>query len=99
MITIELEKITENLIKIQNVKAIEVQNQIVNAFGNYEFQGESQVMICSYDEIDGFKPTTGLHHAYINHMDSPIIEIELEEVEKGFFTVVKAWIDILSLPD
>lgn len=85
----EIDKIIENLkaIKIED----DVYNEIVAAFGDYEYEGVTEVIVSSPDEMNAFSAKEGVHSAYINHEDAPIVKFELVEVEEGIFSVVDAW--------
>lgn len=86
-----LEQIIEDLKTIKD--ETDIYNEIVAAFGDYEYEEESEVIVSSPDEMNAFRPKTGTHSVYINHADSPIIKFELEEIDDETFTVTDAWID------
>lgn len=88
-----IEKVIENLKTIKNQDESNIYDEIVCAFGDYEFQGVTEVIVSSSDCLNGFSPSEGVHIAYINHEDSSIIRISLEEVENGIFSVLDAWED------
>ena len=67
---------------ISNIKKIEVSedfvNDIVCAFEDYEFQGETEVKVSKNTETE--------YQAYINHADAPVIKISINGT-----TVTDAW--------
>lgn len=86
-----LEKVIENLMEVKNVEAEDLENEIVTAFGSYEFEGETEVIVSSPNCMNGFQAEEGTHSAYINHEDAPVIKLEIEETEEGLFSVVDVW--------
>lgn len=66
-----LEQVMED---IRNIEVTEGGNSLVEeikiAFGDYEFEGETEVIIS-----DGCQPW----QCYINHEDAPIILVEVED--------------------
>lgn len=87
--TITIEQVIENL---KNIKQeTDIYNEIVCAFGDYEYEGETEVIVSSNEQMNGFSPSEGIHSCYIDHADSPIIKFELEEVEEGVFSVLNVW--------
>lgn len=86
-----LTNVIENLKEIKNVEYDEVENEIITAFGDYEFEGETDVTVSSPNCMNGFQASEGTHSAYINHEDAPIIKVEIEETEEGLFSIVDAW--------
>lgn len=58
----EIEKITYD---VEDLDELELYNDIVCAFSDYEFEGETEVIVSD-------------NQAYIDHEDSPIILYKLE---------------------
>lgn len=56
-------------------------DDIIEAFGDYEFDGESEVIV-SKDENDANVD----YQAYVNHVDAPIILIKVENGK-----IIDAW--------
>ncbi len=86
-----LKKVMENLKGIKEVDIREVADEVVAAFEDFKFKGMTDVIISSYDIMNGFSPSSGLHSAYIDHADAPIIKFELEEVGNEVFSIVNVW--------
>ena len=89
--TMTIEQVIENLKGIKEVDIAELQNEIIIAFEDYEFEGITEIIVSSPDVMNGFSPRNGTHSCYIDHTDSQIIKFELEEVEEGVFSVLDVW--------
>jgi len=72
---ISLENVIENIKRIKGSNDIE--NDIICAFEDYEFEGVSEIIVTS-------------NQAYANHKDAPIIRFETEE-EWKLTSVIDAW--------
>lgn len=85
-----IEQVIESIKQIKEVENI--WEEIIIAFGDYEYEGETSVIVESpQSEMSSFTPREGERHAaYINHVDAPIIYFTLEEVEDTW-TVIDAW--------
>ena len=65
---------------INNIKGIEVtedfKNDVICAFEDYEFDGETEVVVTKDSETE--------YQAYVNHKNAPIIRISIdgEKVKK-----------------
>jgi hypothetical protein len=71
--------VIENIKKIKNVEESEIRNEIICAFEDYNFEGETEVIVSSNNQV------------YINHINSPIIEFATEN-NNDKITVTNAWI-------
>lgn len=80
------------IVKLLSIKNEQnIYNKILEAFNNYDVEGEIQVIVNGPGITRGFTPKTGSFEAYINHESSPIIKIDIEEVAVGKFSVLDAW--------
>jgi hypothetical protein len=87
----KLDLIVNNIKEIRDVKAENIESEIIESFNGYEFEGESYVILSSPTEMNCFRLSEGEHYAYINHKDAPIVSFELEESGEDSFSVVDAW--------
>jgi hypothetical protein len=71
---ISLEEVCEDLLYTE-VEAGEIENNIVEQFGNYQFKGESKIIV-SKAQISGYD-----YIAYADHKDSPQVGIKIEDNE------------------
>lgn len=86
----DIKGIIKNLEEIINVESKELVNEIICAFEDYKYEGEEDVIVSSPNQMNCFIPCEGIHNAYINHEDSPIIEFELEETDNDIYSIIKA---------
>lgn len=86
-----IEQVMENLMKIENEKESDIHNSIICAFSDYTFKGKSEVLVTSPSSLNSFEISEGEHYTYINHIEAPIINFELEKVDDDNWTIVRAW--------
>jgi len=83
---INLETIIASIGAIKNVDLEDIGSEIVCAFEDYEYEGESEIIVSTPDHG---KPN---HlNAYANHKDAPIVSIDLCENDDGTVSVADAW--------
>ena len=79
---------------VGDIKSIKDENDIysavVEAFGNYEFEGVTEIILSSPDEMNSFRPGEGVHSAYANHKDAPIVKFVLTG-DEDVYSVSDAW--------
>ena len=68
------ETVKKNLRKIGKIDADDLESEIVEAFDDYRFRGETDVMISEPRRV-GYMDDSGIEYevqAYVNHADAPI---------------------------
>ena len=83
--------VVESIRNISEVCENELCNEIIEAFEDYNVEGETEVIFSSTNSTC-FKVEDGEHCCYINHKDSYEIDFELDEIDKGIYTVSDAWV-------
>jgi len=79
----KLNEVIEAIEELKEIREFELFDEIVTAFGDYNFEGETEVIVSSPKEMNTFSPSEGTHSAYINTEDAPILHFELEEIKAG----------------
>lgn len=69
---ISLEKICEDLLYTE-VEYGEIENNIIEQFGNYQFKGESKIIV-SESQISGYD-----YIAYADHKEAPQVGVKIED--------------------
>jgi len=79
---------------IEDIKSIrdeeDIYSAVVEAFGDYEFEGVTDIILSSPEEMNSFRPGEGVHSAYANHKDAPIVKFVLTGGE-DVYSVSEAW--------
>lgn len=73
----EVKQDIRNIKLAENDDISDMSSEIIIAFGDYEFKGETQVIIGGDDVT---------WECYVNHEDAPIIYVEIEDLE-----VINVW--------
>ena len=74
-----LKQAVEDIKAISDVEKSELKNEIVAAFGDYEYNGTSDIIVSS-------------NQAYADAQDAPIIRFEAVTNEDGTISVTDAWV-------
>jgi hypothetical protein len=74
-----LKQIAQNIKKIDDIDADELSSEIICAFEDYVYKGESEIIVTD-------------NQAYANHTDAPIIRFEIIKNNDGTISVTDAWI-------
>lgn len=69
-----IEEIAQAIKKIKVTEDLEWINDVICAFEDFEFKGETEVMVQKNESY-----SHGHYLAYINHKDAPIISIVIED--------------------
>lgn len=75
MKTTTIEMVIENLEELELMNVDTWQDEIVTAFADYEYEGETEVIITTDDEKN--------YQAYVNHVDAPIVSFKLD-IRNGY---------------
>lgn len=82
-----IKSVLESVKAIKNIEVSEIKDEIICAFEDYSFEGESEIMVTTPDRS---KPNQ--LNAYVNHEDAPIIVIDFEDNADGTASVKGAYI-------
>jgi hypothetical protein len=88
---LNLQEIVENIKKINDIEVDELENEIICAFEDYEYEGESEIIVSSQNEMNCFIPREGTHSAYANAAHAPEVKFEVVENEDGTVSIADAW--------
>jgi hypothetical protein len=83
-----LEQVVEDIKSIKGES--DIYTAVVEAFGDYEFEGVTDIILSSPEEMNSFRPGEGVHSAYANHKDAPIVKFILTGGE-DVYSVSDAW--------
>lgn len=70
MMKTTIEMVIENLEELELMNMDDWQDEIIAAFEDYEYEGETEVIITTYDGKN--------YQAYVNHVDAPIVSFKLD---------------------
>jgi hypothetical protein len=75
------ENIICNINAIRNVDLEDINDDIICAFEDYEYEGVSEIIVSTPDDSN-----PNHLNAYANHKDAPIFSIDLVENEDGTYS-------------
>ena len=89
--TMRFREVMRNLRRIGTVPVRYFGDEIITAFEDYQFRGENYVQISEEREIGWPDSDQGMYRveAYVNHIDSPHVEIRYTKFEEDGTKMVK----------